>query len=407
MSHKRPKNKRKEDKKFAQKAKSLQKRKEIYNEIFKIFNIEEKIRQMPNRIREKIYNFSYPQMQIIIDEIKNLPFAKQTQDQIKDLLFERKIKINESEFPIIHFHYVLAFSDLVKGWYADTKSFLQEKDGREKDKKEASVMLDVLNFVNSKIYLKDIYHDYLNEICDVVAKISLVHFNFENGIYPQLKIKRNESKKSYPAIYLKKLNIKKTQLTLENKSRSAYPLVHFSFKELTPLFFEKNTIDNEHVLPIYVQDHALGRMLERIKIVPLGYLHDCIGRSLADPKVVGMDGSSYLVEFHLYSIKIGYLLVAKTSNFALIRSFKFLTMTGTPEFNELSKTLRATKYDISYLGLDNLETLVNSDIHKDEELRKIFSRCGLEDLFKLSEIKNIFETPKISVAQEIKDYFKF
>ena len=39
MSHKRPKNKRKEEKKIAQKAKSLQKRKEIYNNIFKIFGI--------------------------------------------------------------------------------------------------------------------------------------------------------------------------------------------------------------------------------------------------------------------------------------------------------------------------------------------------------------------------------
>ena len=73
MSHKRPKNKRKEEKKIAQKAKSLQKRKEIYNNIFKIFGIEEKIKEIPPRLKEKIYNFSYPQPLIVVDEIKNLP----------------------------------------------------------------------------------------------------------------------------------------------------------------------------------------------------------------------------------------------------------------------------------------------------------------------------------------------
>ena len=82
-------------------------------------------------------------------------------------------------------------------------------------------------------------------------------------------------------------------------------------------------------------------------------------------------------------------------------------MTGTPEFNELSKVLRATKHDLTYLGLDDLETFVNSDIPKDKDLKEIFIKCGLKDLFKLAEIKDIFQTPKISVAQEIKQYFKF
>lgn len=408
MSHKRPKNKRKEEKKIAQKAKSLQKRKEIYNNIFKIFGIEEKIKEIPPRLKEKIYNFSYPQPLIVVDEIKNLPIAQSLQSQIRDLLEERNITIEDHKFPITQFHYVMALDDLVRGWYIDTKRFLEEKGGREKDKKEASCMLDILNFIHSKIYnLSDLYYDYLNHICDVVAKVVLVHFNFENGIYPQLKINKNDSKKIYPTIYLKKLNIKKTQITLENKSRNAYPLVFFSFKELKPLFFEEGVLDNQNILPIYVQDHAIQRMIERIKIAPLGYLHDCIGRSLSNPRVIGMDGSSYLIEFYLYSFKVGYLLVSKTDTFAVVRSFKFLTMTGTPEFNELSKVLRATKHDLTYLGLDDLETFVNSDIPKDKDLKEIFIKCGLKDLFKLAEIKDIFQTPKISVAQEIKQYFKF
>jgi hypothetical protein len=408
MSHKRPKNKKKEQKKIAQKARALLKKKEAYNEIFNLLDIKEKINFLPINFKNKLFNFSYPQPQILINEIKNLSYAQNLQDQIRDMLADQYVKIYDKKLPLNNFHYFVALEDLIRNWYLEAQHFIQQ-DKDIKNKELASKIIDSLNYINSKIspIFKDAYCEYVNKICDVVAKTSLIFYEFENGIYPQLKIEKNEARKPYPVIVLKKLNIKKINLTLENKSRAAYPLMTFSFAGLEPCVFEPNVIDNEQVVPIYVQDHALKRLQERIKIAPLGYIHDCLGKSLSNPVVVGMDGSSYLIEFKLYSYRVGYLLVSKSSNFALVRSFKFLTMTGTPEFNELSKHLRATKYDFSYLGLDDLETFANSDVSKDPQLREIFIKCGLEDLLRISEIKNIFQSPKIAVAQEIKDYFNF
>lgn len=408
MSHKRPKNKKKEQKKNQKQVKSLLKKKEAYNEIFDLLEIKEKINILPINFKNKLYNFSYPQPKIIIDEVQNFPYAQNLQDQIREMWCDQYVKIYENKLPLNNFHYFVALEDVIRNWYSEAKHFIQQdKDLRNKEL--ALKIIDSLNYINSKIspILSDLYCQYVNKICDVVAKTSLIFYEFENGIYPQLRIEKNEARKPYPVIVLKKLNIKKVNLTLEDKSRTAYPLMVFSFNGLEPCVFEQNTIDNDQVLPVYVQDHAIKRLQERVKIAPLGYLHDCLGKSLSNPVVVGMDGSSYLIEFKLYSYKIGYLLVAKSSNFALVRSFKFLTMTGTPEFNELSKNLRATKYDLSYLGLDDLETFANSDVPKDPKLREIFIKCGLEDLFRISEINNIFQSPKISVAQEIKDYFKF
>lgn len=408
MSHKRPKNKKKEQKKNAQKARSLQKRKEAYTEIFDLLEIKEKINNLPINFKNKLYNFSYPQPQIIINEIKNFAYAQNLQNQIREMWSEEYVKIYDKKLPLNNFHYLVALEDVIRNWYSEAKYFVQQdKDLRNKEL--ASKIIDSLNYINSKIspIISDAYYEYVNKICDVVAKTSLIFYEFENGIYPQLRIEKNEARKPYPAIVLKKLNIKKVNLTLEDKSRTAYPLMVFSFTGLEPCVFEQNVIGNDQVLPVYVQDHAIKRLQERIKIAPLGYLHDCLGKCLSNPVVVGTDGSSYLIEFKLYSYKIGYLLVAKTNNFALVRSFKFLTMTGTPEFNELSKNLKATKYDLSYLGLDDLETFANSDVPKDTQLREIFIKCGLEDLFRISEIRNIFQSPKIAVAQEIKDYFKF
>jgi hypothetical protein len=409
MSHKKPKEKRKQQKKLAQKTRALSRRREIYNYLFKVLKIEDQISQLPSSIRALIYDFSHPQIQIDSSEVRSVRSAEHLTSQIEQALEESTIKINDEEVPLNWVGYIFALHGLIKSMYADTDSLLngdrKEKLNKKKHHVAASIF-DSLNYINSKItpIANVAYLDYLNEICNNAARLSLVHYNFENGLYPQLKILKTESLKSYPAIILKKLNIKKTTLELDGKPRTAYPLVNFTFYGLKPLVIEKGVLENDEVLPIYIQDHAMTRLAERINIAPQGYLNDCLGRSLANPKVVGVDGDAYLVEFYLYSYKVGYLVVSKTKNFALIRSFKFITMTGTPEFNQISKILRATKHDVTYLGLDTLEILVNSDISKDPELRSVFEKCGLEDLFRLSEI-NMFETPKNYVADEIKQYF--
>lgn len=410
MSHKRPKDKKKEQKKLAQKARALSKRREIYNFLFKVLEIQDQVEKLPNHIKTQIYDFSYPQIQIDSSEIKSLKIAKELTDQIEHEIQNGKIKINDSNVPLCIVNYIFALHDLIRSWYAETDILLNgsRKDKLNKKKEHvASSLFDSLNYINSKIapIASESFTNYLNEICSKTAKIALVHYDFENGLYPQLKIAKTEKLKFYPIIVLKKLNIKKTNLEVEGGSRTAYPLMHFNFSGLTPLVLEKGVIENDEILPIYVQDHAMIRLSERISIAPQGYLHDCLGRSLSNPKVVGFDGDSYLIEYNLYSYKMGYLVVSKIKNFALIRSFKFITMTGTPEFNQISKMLRATKHDVTYLGLDTLEILANSDISKDPELRSVFEKCGLGDLFKLSEIKNMFETPKNYVADEIKQYF--
>jgi hypothetical protein len=145
-------------------------------------------------------------------------------------------------------------------------------------------------------------------------------------------------------------------------------------------------------------------MIERLGISPLGYMFDCLGRSLSKPILSGNSGPSYLLEFNYYSNKLGYLLISNEGDFAVVRSFKFITMTGTPEFYNLKKALKGSREDFEYLGLDTLETLLNSDISKDTKLREIFESCGLGHLFTINHLQ--FAKPESSVAEEIKQYFR-
>ena len=414
MSHKKLKSKRKEDKKLLQKTKSISKRRENYYSIIKMLEVEDQFKSIPNKIKEQLWEFSWPQIEICTNKIKDFPFHKDLEREISYELNNINISLNSTEVPVILFNNVIGLHHFMKSCYDEGLLYLKNANVDEKSKEICRSSIDAINYINSKLtpIVNQNYSNYLNDIINVASKIVLIHYNFENGIYPTLVIKYTAGgKKPYPFVELNKINIKKENLEINGTQRIGFPCPYYNYLGTSSVIFKEGVIDNEKPLPVYVQDHAISRLLERINIGVAGYLYDCLGRSLYDPINSGSDGDSYLIDYYLYSYKVGYLVVSKTKDFALVRSFKFITMTGTPEFNEIRKNLRATKYDVTYLGLDTLDILVNSDIAKDPKLKEVFTKCGLGHLFKLSEritgSSNFFQNPQNMVAEEIKKYFNF
>ncbi len=425
MSHKRLKQKKKEQKKTAQKQRTLAKRRNIYAQIFEILEIKDKISSLPNSLKEDIYNFSWPKIAIDTKGIEDLPIRTQIEDAIKSSLDKETIEINGKFVFLSAVNYVIALREIIESWYKEFESVLRESEkNKNKNKNEKIIEKhnlrkthDTLNYINSKLVplVNSIYEKYLQAISNIACKYINAHFDFENGIYPKFVIGRTESQKTFPLIQVHKLNLKKEKLKIADQERTACLGHCVSLFGVSPISFEPNTIDNKEKIPVYIQDHAIIRLKERLGIIrPAGYLLDCLGRSLAKPVVVGFDGESYLIEYKLYdNYKLGYLIVSKTENFALVRSFKFITMTGTPEFKKLTGILRATKHDVSYLGLDTMDVFINSDISKDEKLKSIFEKSDLGHLLELCEIVTHGEdgirfssSSQQTIAKEIKEYFR-
>ena len=414
MSHKKPKSKRKEDKKLLQKTKSISKRKENYYSVIKILEVEDQFKSIPNKIKEQLWEFSWPQIEVCTNKIKDFPLRKQIEHEISYELNNVNITVNSTDIPVILFNNVIGLHYFIRSCYEEGLQYLKNTNADEKHKEICRSSIDAINYINSKLtpIVNQNYSNYLNEIINAASKVVLLHYNFEDGIYPTLVVKHTAGgNKPYPFIELNRINIKKENLEINGTQRIGLPCQYYDYHGISPIIFKEGVIDNDKPLPVYVQDHAISRLLERINIGGAsGYLYDCLGRSLYDPINSGSDGDSYLIDYYLYSYKLGYLVVSKTKDFALVRSFKFITMTGTPEFNEIRKNLRATKHDVTYLGLDTLEILVNSDIAKDPKLKEVFTKCGLGHLFELSERTNgfkVFQNPQNAVAEEIKKYFNF
>ncbi len=158
-------------------------------------------------------------------------------------------------------------------------------------------------------------------------------------------------------------------------------------------------------IPVYLQEHALQRLRERVTIeLDNGWVEAFVWQSLSLP-VFTRRTDSLLVEYRFVQYKLGYFVVEFVGDLAIITTFLFLTMNGTPEGDNLYELLRVTRGDKTYLGLDELNTFLLSDVRKDLELRAAFEQCGCGHLFRMIREDYNSEDGQ-GKAEEVKKYLR-
>lgn len=403
----------KKQKKVAKDLKNLNRRREFINNLLSITGTSDLFGKLPRNVKDIIYSITWPQISIDKEVVKNDCRINEIEENIKFLLDVIKINFQDKEIPVSYVHGIISIYAITKGIIFDgsdylakvcTKKLTKNQD-KIKNECEKSVELCKKILIILEEALTEIELSYINCIGLIAGQEVLKDFSFQKKcIFPRIEVRKSEKAKKYPAIVLDYYNPKEEWISVEESSRKAYLCKAYTCKELITCILPKNSIDNEFPLPVYIQDHAINRLIERIGIDPKGYIFDCVGRSILFNKIAGKDGPSYLLEFDYYSKKLGYLLISNEGKFAVIRSFKFLTMTGTPEFYKLKRELKGSREDFEYLGLDALSTFVNSDVSKDPVLKEIFTNCGLGHLFDTKHF--VFDHSENFIADEIKQYFK-
>ena len=139
-------------------------------------------------------------------------------------------------------------------------------------------------------------------------------------------------------------------------------------------------------MPVYVQSHALKQLQRRVNLPSLEPYAECwMSESLGDPRITEWKGDDALVEYRLKGRHLGYLVVTLLADMVVVRTFKFLTMEGTPEARKLKNRLGLTRRDIDWLRLDELSAFTHSDLNSDAELCAILSECGCGHLLSINE----------------------
>lgn len=421
------KDKRKEQKREKQNNEALLHRRDVYKRIISIVGADAYYAQLPPELVKLIYSLTYPNIDISIDNTTNIDInvLNYLRDIIKERYNSTEIQLADSTtFKLSDTCALYVLQQLFSSLYINigsdlkrsnpTNALINKKFGitqpliREDRRTEIIVLRDLIKNIvdrlNNFIEVNDktCFEKTLAIAYEEVTKL----FNYSNGICPIVTLTTDSNGRVRPSIKIKTIQPKLSNIRIDGDMRKVYrchALIHSSNYPdgVIPITLEPNIINNKEPLDVYIQDHALTRIRERLDINPMGYVYDCIGRSMLKPVVAGMSGPSYMIEYRYFSHKVGYLIVTVENNIALIRSFKFITMTGTPEFYALRKRLGGSREDFEYLGLDTIDTLLNSDIQNDPKLRVIFEQCGLGHLFGLINLDNAKE-----VASEIRKYFR-
>jgi hypothetical protein len=171
---------------------------------------------------------------------------------------------------------------------------------------------------------------------------------------------------------------------------------------------------DELYLPVYVTEHTLNRLEERIADIRFkGYAQLEILTALTDEaskrQIIRMKDNRLLVEYRLLNFKIGYLVVSIQEDVVLVRTFLLLTGNMTPEGKILREQLGLQKLDNQYLGIDKLSTFLNSDILDNEDICALFVKAGCGPLLDLCrKLKNDpawqENEEKIQLAAQMRDY---
>lgn len=379
---------------------------ELYQSLINIFNSKEEFNKLPFNIRSAFFKFSWPKLQIEKEEGASHPLLDEVRNKIENILFDNFVVINGHNIYLDQFHGIFAMYSYLNSINLSARDILRSRA----DKKIQRIFESSTSILRKlDLYLKDFQvKNYLDKVSSLTAQQVFKHFCIDKkSLYTKFTLKTTVGKKRYPVILICTHSPKQEKLHLDNQIRNGYECVYFSSGNIKPIVWNENTINNDKPMPVYIQEHAIKRVFERGTLLGFerGYVHDSILRSLENPIIQGTDGPSYLIEYKYYSVKMGYFLVSKEKDCAVVRTFKFITMVGTPEFYMLKRALKGSKEDFEYLGIDSLEILLNSDVYKDEKLMGIFQRCGIGDILKLG--KDIeFESPTNIIAEEIKKYFK-
>ncbi|MDR1096882.1 MAG: hypothetical protein LBL57_01990 [Tannerella sp.] len=138
-------------------------------------------------------------------------------------------------------------------------------------------------------------------------------------------------------------------------------------------------------LPVYIQQHALDRMRERLGLVIPAFHVTVLVGALLRKDIIPVTKKRMLIACFTDELKIGYFLAEVADGVILIRTFLLLTNGGTPEGNRLSRLTGLQTEDRKYLSIDTLQGLANSDIAQNRAICRLFRDAGCGSILTLCE----------------------
>jgi len=306
-------------------------------------------------------------------------------EQIKNALNLNSININIGSLEKITYYEYCSIGYTIIRYHA----FLLETDY-----KGASEVIVALNDFSKKLS-KEIDNEVLYKFSFVSEELSIVLSDIQYEFCIIKNIKVEEPTYVGYVIEIHELQTEKKNIILDGEKRIAHKLgwpkmqpnlQKQEFKiEYVTVAPEKLGLKQSTELDVYIQNHALMRLRERMDDINIGLLQFNMIESIKSFNVFRNNDGQILIEYRIFGAKTGYFLAEIIDEILLIKTFLFLTNNGTPEGDKLYKSTRLMKEDKKYLEIDKISAFINSDIELNAELKQVFVEAGCQGLFTIDK----------------------
>ncbi len=390
-------NKKKKNGAVQQKVAQAQLRKEHIRRLRNIFVLLDDLRfysLLSERAIDKLYSFRAAPLKVVASPGHNVP-----KYIIEFMEFQTKAFLTDKQLPLFEGGPSFAFSDYF--YIGMTLDLFLMKDAAML--KECSPSLDLAKAgPDTHKYIAAMEErnaTFRKDLASMLDFFALVYGDLSGMLYiPGLKSDMHKSGGDYrrhTCVEISTYTPARRQITVDGITR---PAIRICWKGVNYFWEAKITAGQLGVqeqygadfsFDVYIQQHALNRLAERIDSISTGVMHFDMIASFITPKAFCDHRGNILIVFNVLGLKAGYFRATIVDGVLLIRTFLFLTNSGTPEGRKLEKLTGLQKLDKKYLDIDKLSAVVHSDIMENEEVSELFRQAGCGSLLKLCpKLKN-------------------
>lgn len=210
------------------------------------------------------------------------------------------------------------------------------------------------------------------------------------------------------AIIVSSIEPEKRYFVVKGEKRTSYQLYHYDLfsesyephpikTEIFKVLLDEPDIDQAIAkikeeklttrLPVFIQNHALHRIRQRLDTVDNLYVNTIMSMTFAAPLLItASNGQKMIKALNHLGNSVGYFPYVVQNNALLLLSFLPLSSSIAPEGSMLNKILGIQLEDSKYMGLDKLSFYTHTDFETLPELKLALEKAGM---WHLTDIKTV------------------
>jgi hypothetical protein len=312
----------------------------------------------------------------------------------EEMIGDPELHLSYSEFAtmgIAFISYITSGTNSETSSPDDIRSIISEGVKPLVNSDENDLQLFILNYIGMT----------LCEISKINFRIYSSEFNWEQ-VPHSFNVVGKVNLTSTPA--------EKVHFTYKEKSRPAYRMAVSSMCSAEPMWFTKplNSIikhsKSNRPIKIYVQNHTLSRMKERLDTLDPHIRNGLLSMSLANCKMEKNDSGRLFIKCaDLQERVLGYFPFTIIDDNLYVLSFLPLTSIETPEGKRLREILNTEKIDIRYLGMDKLSFFQQTEF---ESVPKLKMALQESKIWHLTEVEADEEVVAMGPSTTLSHFFK-